>query len=85
MTKRLQVILPEAEYREALRAARAQNMTLAAWVRQALVAARRREPQGDLRGKLDAVRTAAQFSYPTGDIDALLSAIERGYGVADSQ
>jgi post-segregation antitoxin (ccd killing protein) len=39
-SKRLQVLLDEAELREIQRAARAQNITVAAWVRQALRAAR---------------------------------------------
>lgn len=47
MSKRLQVLLDEPEWREVQRAARAQRLTVAAWVRQALRAARNTEP---LRG-----------------------------------
>ena len=47
MTKRLQVLLDEAEWRELRRVARARRMTVAAWVRETLRSARRREPLGD--------------------------------------
>jgi len=83
MAKRLQVILQDPEYREIQRAAEAQRLSIAAWVRQALSAARRREPVGNVGKKLDAVRAAARHSYPTGDINDMLAEIERGYGVAD--
>jgi hypothetical protein len=85
MAKRLQVILQDAEYREIKRAADAQRLTIAAWVRQALAAARRREPVGDVGKKLDAVRAAVRHSYPTADINDMLVEIERGYGVSDRQ
>jgi len=83
MAKRLQVILQDPEYREIQRAASARRLTIAAWVREALALARRREPIGDAGKKLDVVRAAAQHSYPTADVDAMLAEIERGYGVAD--
>jgi hypothetical protein len=79
MTKRLQVLLDEAELREFQRLARAKRMTVAEWVRQALRAAGRRSSPGDATRKLDAVRRAARHSFPTADIDGMLSEIERGY------
>ncbi len=83
MAKRLQVILQDPEYKEIQKAADAQRLSIAAWVRQALTAARRREPVGNVGKKLDAVRAAARHSYPTSDINDMLAEIERGYGVAD--
>ena len=83
MTKRLQVILQDPEYREIQRAADAQRLSIAAWVRQALAAARRREPVGNVGKKLDSVRAAARHSYPTADSNDMLAEIERGYGVSD--
>jgi len=80
MTKRLQVLLQESEYREIQRVARSRRMTLAEWVRQALDVARRREPLGDADKKLALIRAAARHSYPTGDIDNMLAEIEKGYG-----
>jgi hypothetical protein len=83
VAKRLQVILQDPEYREIQRLARARRLSIAEWVRQALAAARRREPLGDAGKKLDIVRAAARHTYPSADIDRLLSEIESGYGVAD--
>lgn len=79
MSKRLQVLLDDAELRDIQRLARAQRMTVAEWVRGALRAARRREPLGDTGKKLAVVRSAARHEYPTADVDAILGEIERGY------
>jgi hypothetical protein len=79
MSKRLQVLLEEPEFREVQRAARAQRMTVAEWVRQALRAARRREPTTGARKKMEAIRVAARHSFPTADIDQMLAEIESGY------
>jgi len=85
MTKRLQVLLRDAEYREIQRLARARRMSLAEWVRQALAVARRREPLGDVGKKLDVIRDAARHEFPTADIDEMLAQIERGYRDGSSQ
>ena len=79
MSKRLQVLLDEAEFADIRRAARLSRMTVAEWVRQALRRARREEPTSDARRKLAAVREAARGAYPTADIDQMLAEIERGY------
>ena len=79
MAKRLQVILKDPEYREIQRMARSRHMSIAEWVRQALALARRREPLGDIGKKLEVIRVAARYDYPTGDMDRLLADIERGY------
>lgn len=79
MSKRLQVLLEEAELAEIRRAARLSRMTVAEWVRQALKRARQEEPVTDTRRKLAVVREAARGSYPTADIDQMLAEIERGY------
>ena len=86
MAKRLQVILQDPEYREIQRVARARNMSIAEWVRQALAAARRYEPLGDTGKKIDVIREAARQEFPTADIDEMLAQIERGYsGTASSR
>jgi hypothetical protein len=41
------------------------------------------EPLGDAGKKLDVVRAAARHTYPSADIERMLSEIESGYGVAD--
>ena len=54
-------------------------MTTAAWVRDALRAARASEAHGEPEPKLRAVREAMAHSYPTAEIGELLRDIERGY------
>ena len=79
MSKRLQVLLEEPEWREIRRTARANRMTVAEWVRQALRAARARTPATDTAKKLEKVRAASRLALPTADIDGMLHEIERGY------
>jgi hypothetical protein len=79
MSKRLQVLLEESEFRQIQRIARGRHMTVAEWVRQALRAASRQEPLGDAGKKLEVVRAAARHAFPSGDIDQMLAEIERGY------
>jgi predicted ATPase len=84
MSKRLQVLLDEDELRQIQRIARARRMTVAEWVRQALRSAEQTEPSRDAARKLDAVRAAYRHSFPTGDIENMLSEVERGYAAAEA-
>jgi hypothetical protein len=79
MSKRLQVLLDEAELRAIQTAARRCRMTVAEWVRQALREARRREPARDAGKKLEAVRAGARHDFPAADLGDMLEEIERGY------
>ncbi len=79
MSKRLQVILRDPEYREIQKAARSRHMSIAEWVRQALALARRREPLTDIGKKLDVVRAAARHGFPAGEVGDMLADIESGY------
>jgi len=79
MSKRLQIILDDAEMREIQWAARQQRLTVAAWVRQVLRAARRRLPKTEADRKLAGVRAAVQHAFPTADLDRMIAEIERGY------
>ncbi len=79
MTKRLQVLLDDPEWREIQRAARARRLTIAEWVRQALRAARRQQPTGDVDRKLNAVRAGVRHAFPAPDVEQMLEEIERGY------
>ena len=79
MSKRLQVILDDAELAEIQKAARRERVTTAEWVRQALRAARRVAPTGEAKKKLEVIRAAARYTFLTADIDKMLSEIERGY------
>jgi hypothetical protein len=85
MAKRLQVILKDPDYREVQRMARARNLSIAEWVRQALELARRREPMSGAGKKLEVIRAAARHDYPVGDIDRMLAEIEKGYGMGSQQ
>ena len=85
VSKRLQVILKDPEYREIQRAARTRHMSIAEWVRQALALARRTEPQGTAAKKLGVIRAGARLDFPTGDVDRMLAEIEMGYGSATAE
>jgi hypothetical protein len=79
MSKRLQVLVDDAEMKELQRIARRYRVTVAEWVRQALRAARRQEPQGDAKRKLDVVRAAVSHAFPSGPVEDMLAEVERGY------
>lgn len=79
MSKRLQVVLGDEEYREIERVARRHRTTVSDWVRQSLRWARQSEPTVDAGRKLKAVRAAAGHEFPTTDIGQMLGEIERGY------
>ena len=79
MSKRLQVIVDDAELADIQRAARRARVTTAEWVRQSLRAARRAIPGISAKKKLDVVRAATRHAFPTADIDQMLGEIEQGY------
>jgi hypothetical protein len=82
MSKRLQVILDDAELREIKQTARLHRLTVAEWVRQALRAARRQAPRGDAARKLQVIRAASANSFPAGSIGEMLAEIESGYAAS---
>ena len=77
MSKRLQVLLDEEEYKEIQGVARRQRMTLAEWVRQALHQARSDHPD-TLEAKLRVIADASRHRFPPADIDVMLRQIEAG-------
>ena len=79
MSKRLQVILDDLEYRDLQRSARRARMTVSAWVRKSIRDVRGREPIADVEKKLKVVREATLHAYPAPEIDQMLAEIERGY------
>lgn len=79
MSKRLQVLLEDREMLEIQRFARRERLTVGEWVRRALREARLQRPASDAETKMQAVRRAAGYSFPTGDIDQILKEIEQGY------
>ena len=81
MSTRLQVLLPDEELAEIQLIAGRAHMTVGEWVRTTLREARARHPVSDAATKLKAVRRAAQYSFPTADIDQMLRETELGYDV----
>jgi hypothetical protein len=79
MSKRLQVLLDESEFADLREAARRDGVPVSEWVRQVLREAQARRAGGDIASKLDAVRTAVRYEFPTADIDDMLAEIESGY------
>ncbi len=79
MSKRLQVLLPDHEMSDIQRLAKRERLTVGEWVRRALREARSGRSMIEPETKLKSVRRAAQYSFPTADIDRMLSEIERGY------
>jgi hypothetical protein len=79
VAKKMHVALGDHEYGEIERLARERGISVSEWVQQAIDVARREESSGDLARKLAAVRAAARHNSPTGDIENMLTEIERGY------
>lgn len=77
MSKRLQVLVEDEEYREIQGVARRQRLTVAEWVRQALRRAREDDP-GTIEAKLRILAEASRHEFPTADIDVMLDEIDRG-------
>ena len=64
---------------EIRRMARRERVTVGEWARRALRVARSQQPLSDPQVKLKAIRKAAEYSFPTADIQDMLGEIERGY------
>ncbi len=79
MSKRLQVLIPDAEMSDIQRSAKRDRLTVGEWVRRALREARARRPVIDPETKLKAVRRGAKYAFPAADLQQMLSEIERGY------
>ena len=78
MSKRLQVVLSDDEMQEVQAVSQAQHMTVAEWVRQALRKERQESPVTTAERKMQCVREAAAYAYPTAKISDMLQDIERG-------
>jgi hypothetical protein len=82
MSKRLQVVIPDDEYRAIEGAARRRGGTVSQLVRESLRRTVADEAGVDPERRVAAILRFARFSGPTGDIDAILADIERGRGPA---
>jgi hypothetical protein len=79
MTKRLQVLFDDDELAEIQALAKRRRQSTAAFVRDALRAARTAAEYPSVERKLRAIREAVQHSFPAGDIEAINAEIEQGY------
>ncbi len=77
MSKRLQVVVGDADFERYRSTAQAQGVNISEWVRQALRVAERERSSGDVEAKLAVIRKAASYNFPVEpDIDTLLAEIE---------
>jgi hypothetical protein len=81
MSKRLQVVMPDDEYRALLRASRRTRKPVAQLVRESLRRTLAEAEDVPAEGRIAAVLRFARFSGPTGDIDQVLAEIEAGRGL----
>ena len=81
MTKRLQVLLDDAELRVIQRLARRDKLTTAEWVRRRLREGAAASTRPDTGTRLATIHAAYCLSSgePAPDIDRMLDEIERGY------
>jgi hypothetical protein len=79
MSKRLQVVVDDAELRRFQRVAARNGVTLAEWARQVLRRAEQASAVGDLDRQLTAIRLAAAHDFPAPEIDQMLAEVEQGY------
>ncbi|MBI4820418.1 MAG: hypothetical protein HY791_29395 [Deltaproteobacteria bacterium] len=78
MSRRLQVVMTDTEYRAAARAAKRRGTPLSELVRKGLRRNVAEETEPSAEERLAAILRFARFSGPTGDIDQLLREIETG-------
>jgi Ribbon-helix-helix protein, copG family len=79
VSKRLQVLIPDADMSGIRKLARREQIPVGEWVRRALREARAGQPVHDAERKLKAVRRAVQHAFPSGEIEQMLEEVERGY------
>ena len=73
------MLLPDQEMSDIQRLAKRERLTVGEWVRRTLRDARASRPAIEPETKLKAVRQGAKYSFPTADIEQMLSEIEQGY------
>lgn len=78
MSKQLQVLLAKQDFEEIRGLAQREQLTVAAWVRRAILEARHRCPAGDQARKIASIRAATRYAFPAGDINSMLADIARG-------
>ena len=81
MSKRLQVVVNDEEYRALAAAARRREQPVAAFVRDALRRSLEDEAEPTPEERIAAILRFARFAGPTGDIEEVLAEIEEGRGL----
>ena len=81
MSKRLQIVVPDDEYRAVVRAARRRGKPVAQLVRESLRRTLSEEEAPDPEQQIARILRFARFEGPTGDIEQMLADIERGRSV----
>lgn len=71
--------MSDQEMTDIQRLERRERLTIGEWVRRVLREAREQKRSKEPEAKLRAIRHDVEFSFPTADIDQMLSQIERGY------
>lgn len=79
MSKRLQVLVDAKEYKQYQIFAKNERVTLGEWVRRSLRKAVFGQARKSSEEKLKAIRQAAQYNFPTADIDQMNAEILSGY------
>ncbi len=80
MSKRLQVVMDDKDWRRYQRLAQGEGLTLSEWVRDKLRRIGQEHSTGGVEGKLAAIRRAARYDEaPAPDIEQMLAETERGY------
>ena len=79
MSKRLQVLFSEEEYKNLKQHAKQGRATLGEWVRSALRRITDGESSRSPDEKLKILRRAMTYSAPTSDVEKMKEEIEKGY------
>jgi hypothetical protein len=78
MSTRLQILLPDRDYREVKAAAKKSGVTVSAWVRQALALAHKHREHKSAADKREALYKVLAVDVPSVDIDQMLEEIDGG-------
>ncbi len=78
MSKRLQVLLPDSDYKIVHKISRLLNKSVAEWVRETLKAAMTKDGPQNPEVRIARILRYSKHASPIGDIEKVLAEIERG-------
>lgn len=78
MSKRLQILLPEKEFNELRKVCKKHAVTVAEWVRASIRTSLESSRPIPVEQRIETLLKFAENRGPTGEIDEILSAIEKG-------